>query len=126
MKGEAFLGELVYTTVLVVNALMVGEYEDSKFMSSLAVPTSVVLGDLSIGLISGGCFNPAIGIGVNAVYAWDHSTDHNFGNIWIYIIAPTLGGLIGAIINAIFRKEVKRQSGKAKKIEEHQQAMMAY
>jgi len=59
----------------------------------LAIGFTVVAGAFAGGGISGGAFNPAVGLGPNLIKG-------NFGPIWIYLVGPFLGGALAA---AMFR-----------------------
>ncbi|MFQ5570772.1 MAG: MIP/aquaporin family protein [Rhodothermales bacterium] len=62
----------------------------------LAIGFTVMVGAFAGGAVSGGAFNPAVGIGpivTNAVLG-----DGSFGDIWIYLVAPLLGGAASAFV----------------------------
>jgi glycerol uptake facilitator-like aquaporin len=46
------------------------------------------------GGISGGAFNPAVGIGPTLVNALIGGG--SFGNLWLYVVGPLLGGVLAA------------------------------
>lgn len=118
-RGEAFLAEFLYTTLLCANAIMAGVLTDSNLLVGAAVAMSVTAGDWSVGNISGGCFNPAVGFGVNLVHLFKDG-DH-FGNTWIYIIGPLIGGVLGGLTSTIFIKEIQNERAKiAEENQDHQ------
>lgn len=104
---SAFLAEMIYTTLIVGCALMVGHTNDSIVIVSSGVATAVFGGVLGVGLISGACFNPAVGLAANIVH-YINKGDH-FGHTWIYILAPFLGGIIAALLSTVFIQEMNAQ-----------------
>jgi aquaporin Z len=101
-SGEAFLAEMMVTSTLVMSALMVGEIPDSKLVQVGVVAMALFAGAHSVGYISGACFNPAIGIAANTTDSIKRGV-HYMEHIWIYLLAPSLGGVIAAIIHLIYR-----------------------
>ena len=89
--GAAFLSELTATLVFTAVILNVATTRAQAKNSFFGIAIGFVLAALasSIGNVSGGCLNPAIGI---ALPALAEKTD----DIWIYVLAPLLGGALGA------------------------------
>lgn len=65
--SQAFIAELVYTTLIVATALMVGKTKDSRILASVGVGAAYFSGVLCVSYYSGACFNPALGLAVNIV-----------------------------------------------------------
>lgn len=105
--AEAFFAELVYSALIVGVALMLGKLNDSIIIGTIGVGIAYFGGILAVGLISGGCFNPAIGLAVNIVHYSVHNSDAN--KTWVYIVAPLLGGAIAGVLNNVFLDELKAQ-----------------
>jgi aquaporin Z len=108
--ADAFFAELVYSSMIVGVALMIGMLRDSIIIGTVGLGAAYFGGVLAVGLISGGCFNPAVGLAVNIVHNSAHQT--HMGSTWIYIVAPLLGGAIAGVMNAIFLEELKAQKSK--------------
>ncbi len=65
----------------------------------LAIGFTVVVGAYAAGPISGGAFNPAVGLGptiTDMIFAGG-----SFGQTWIYLVAPLLGGWAAAAVYKI-------------------------
>ena len=62
----------------------------------LAIGFTVMVGAFSVGAISGGAFNPAVGVGPNIVQAISGDTS-NLHNIWLYIAGPFAGGALAGL-----------------------------
>ncbi|MBL4689762.1 MAG: aquaporin, partial [Nannocystaceae bacterium] len=60
----------------------------------LAIGFTVVVGAFAGGSVSGGAFNPAVGIGP-ALAAVGHAS---VGHTWIYAVGPFIGGAIAAAV----------------------------
>ena len=105
--ADSFFAELVYSTVIVGVSLMIGNMHDSVIIGTMGVGAAYFGGVLAVGLISGGCFNPAVGLAANLAYNSAHG--RHMGKIWVYLVAPVLGGAIAGVLNTIFLEEIKSQ-----------------
>ena len=71
----------------------------------LAIGFTIVIAAVSGGPISGGAFNPAVGIGATVINAMFGSG--SWASLWIYIAGPLLGGAIAAAIYNAQNPEVQ-------------------
>lgn len=94
----AALAEALFTFALVLVVLNVATHEATEGNSyyGLAIGFTVMVGAFAVGDISGGAFNPAVGVGSILVDAL--MGDGTFGNIWIYIVGPAAGGALAAVV----------------------------
>jgi len=94
----ALLVEFLFTFALclvVLNSATAKGTEGNSFYG-LAIGFTVMVGAFSGGGVSGGAFNPAVGIGpilINATMG-----DGGFGNLWLYLVGPFLGGAVAAMV----------------------------
>eukprot|EP00753_Platysulcus_tardus_P010681 PLAT2959.1.p1 GENE.PLAT2959.1~~PLAT2959.1.p1 ORF type:complete len:254 (+),score=89.02 PLAT2959.1:49-762(+) len=107
--GQGLLAEFLYTFALVTVVLNVATTKsnaDNSFYG-LAIGFTVFAGAASAGPVSGGVFNPAVGLGtvVSAV-----SIGLPGDAVWIYFLAPLLAGAFAA---AFFRFVNAREYKKA-------------
>jgi aquaporin Z len=105
--GEGFLAEMIYTAIICAVALMVGQISESIVFAGGVIALAVTASDWSVGRITGGCFNPAVAIGVNFIY-YAKNGGH-FAILWLYILAPLLGAVIGTGLACLFLDEVEAQ-----------------
>lgn len=88
--GPALLAEFLYTFALVYVVLNTATAKGTANNSfyGLAIGFTVLAGAFSVGSISGAAFNPAVAVGISimGLSAWS--------NIWIYLVATLLGGLV--------------------------------
>ncbi|XAR57235.1 hypothetical protein NMG60_11025297 [Bertholletia excelsa] len=94
LKGStsAFWVELIASFILMFLASSISH--QAKYVGNLAgivVGVAIGLAVLITGPVSGGSMNPARSLGP-AMVAW------KFDDIWIYLIAPTVGALGGALL----------------------------
>lgn len=92
--GPALLVEALWTFVLVYVVLNVATSKDHPNNSfyGLAIGTTVFVGAVGLGGISGGGFNPAVALGLSITGAF------SWGSYWIYFLAPIVGGAIAAVV----------------------------
>ncbi|HZN76804.1 MAG TPA: aquaporin [Micromonosporaceae bacterium] len=90
--GAAFVAELVFTFALAYVVLNVATSKDHPNNSfyGLAIGFTVLAGAVAVGGVSGGAFNPAVGLGISVAGLADWSM------IWIYLIATLAGGAAAA------------------------------
>jgi aquaporin Z len=94
----AFLIEFLFTFALclvVLNSATASGTAGNSFYG-LAIGFTVMIGAFSGGDISGGAFNPAVGIGPILMNAM--AGGGSFGNLWLYLVAPLLGGAVAAAV----------------------------
>lgn len=97
--GAHILNEFLFTFVLVLTVLQVAVSDKTKGNSfyGLAIGFAVFIGAAAGGGISGGAYNPAVGLGPILWEAFRSETA-NLGHVWIYIVGPMLGGLAAAFV----------------------------
>jgi MIP family channel proteins len=94
---DGFLLELVCTAVLVfIVAAVATDKRVQPAAVGLAIGGTLLFIELVAGPITGGSVNPARSIGP-AIASW------SFGDIWIYLTAPFIGGVIGAVCYEFIR-----------------------
>jgi aquaporin Z len=88
-----FAAELLYTFALVLVVLNTATHPDVEGNSfyGLAIGFTVAIGAWTVGPVSGGAFNPAVGTGPILVSAFSGGS---LANLWLYLTAPFLGGLL--------------------------------
>ncbi len=91
--GGVFLAEVLVTFALVLVILNVATSEATAGNSyyGLAIGFTVMAGAYIAGPVSGGVFNPAVGIGPTLVHTVIGGGD--LGSLWLYLAGPFLGGL---------------------------------
>ncbi|MCD7463702.1 hypothetical protein HAX54_051167 [Datura stramonium] len=94
---SAFLVELLATfIVLFLTASLTNDPQSTGPLSGFVVGGAIGLAVLISGPISGGSMNPARSLGP-AIVAW------KFVNLWIYVVAPTIGAVAGVIFYRLLR-----------------------
>ncbi|MEZ4771858.1 MAG: aquaporin [Bacteroidia bacterium] len=99
---EVLLTELLFTFALVLVFLNVSLSEKTRGNSyfGLAIGFAYLAGLFAGGPVSGGVFNPAVGLGPNLAV-------QNFTPIWIYIVAPLAGGALAGFVSKLQNPEEK-------------------
>jgi aquaporin Z len=100
----AVMIELIYTfalCIVVLNTATTADTEGNSYYG-LAIGFTIVVAAFAGGAISGGAFNPAVGIGP-AIYAAMLGQPGALSHVWIYLIGPLAGGALAA---AVFRLQV--------------------
>jgi aquaporin Z len=94
--GRAMLVEFLFTFALalvVLNTMTLAKTDGNSYYG-LAIGFTVMVGAVAVGGLSGGAFNPAVGVGPTLIHA-------SLGNgsllpLWIYIVGPLAGGAAAA------------------------------
>jgi aquaporin Z len=98
---QALLIEVLFTFALVLVVLNSATHAATKGNSfyGLAIGFTIVVAAFAGGPISGGAFNPAVGIGSTVFHAtmgagtWAH--------LWLYLVGPLAGGALAAGVFAV-------------------------
>ncbi len=100
---RAFLAELLFTFALayvVLNAATSKDHPKNSFYG-LAIGLTVLAGAVAVGGVSGGAFNPAVGLGV--VVAAIVSANA----LWIYLVATLAGGAAAGLVFRLLNPDDK-------------------
>lgn len=73
----------------------------------LAIGFTIVVAAFAGGDISGGAFNPAVGIGPNLIKGTLGGDASAMGNIVLHVVAPLIGGALAAIVFRIQEESVE-------------------
>lgn len=94
----ALLVEFLFTFALALVVLNVATYSKTLGNSfyGLAIGFTVVAAAFAGGPISGGAFNPAVGIGPTVVDAM--LGGGSYQHLWLYLVGPLLGGIAAALV----------------------------
>jgi len=95
---SALLVEVLYTFALALVVLQCATSKGTEGNSfyGLAIGFTVVVAAFAGGGISGGAFNPAVGIGHTvANMVMDGGS---VANIWLYLVGPLVGGALAAVV----------------------------
>jgi aquaporin Z len=98
--GAALLVEFLFTFALalvVLNAATAPATQGNSYYG-LAIGFTLMVGAIAGGGVSGGAFNPAVGIGPILVDA--ALGEGALRHVWIYIVAPLAGGALAAYVFA--------------------------
>lgn len=100
---QAGLGELLYTFMLctaVLNTAASKKHGGKDQFYGLSIGFSVVAGGYGAGSISGGCFNPAVALGIDA-----SSIGLGFGWCFVYFVFEIIGACIASALFRLCRPE---------------------
>ena len=97
---SALLVEILYTFALVIVVLNVATSKKTEGNSyyGLAIGFTIAAAAFAGGPVSGGAFNPAVGIGTVVMHGL--LGDGSYGHVWLYVVGPLIGGVAAA---GIFR-----------------------
>ena len=88
---QSFVLELVFTFFLMLVILAVTSKPELTAATGLAIGSTILVGALVAGPISGGSFNPARSI-APAIITWQ------IQSLWVYILAPVMGAVLAALL----------------------------
>jgi aquaporin Z len=95
---SALIVEFVFTFALCLTVLSTAtskKVEGNSFYG-LAIGFTVMVGAFAGGPISGGAFNPAVGLGPTIVHAMIGGG--SLAHLWLYLVGPLLGGVVAALV----------------------------
>jgi aquaporin Z len=94
----ALLNEVLFTFALCLVVLNVATSKKTSGNSyyGLAIGFTVVVGAFAGGGVSGGAYNPAVGLGLNLVHGM--LAGAGMGHAWLYLVGPLLGGALAATV----------------------------
>jgi aquaporin Z len=94
--AQATVAEVLFTFALcsVVLAIATSEKTSGNYVYGWAIGATVIVGAYSVGTISGGAFNPAVGTGPALMDFINGGAD--FKHVFIYWLGPVAGGLLAA------------------------------
>jgi aquaporin Z len=101
----ALLLEFLFTFALaltVLNTATSSKTQGNSFYG-LAIGFTIVVAAFAGGPISGGAFNPAVGIGPTVVDAMLGAGSYQ--HLWLYLVGPLLGGLAAAVVFRVQERE---------------------
>lgn len=92
------LSEFLYTFALALVVLQVATADATAGNSyyGLAIGFTVMVGAFAAGPVSGGAFNPAVGVGPTLMNAI--AGGGSLGALWFYLLGPFLGGAAAAVV----------------------------
>jgi aquaporin Z len=94
----ALVNEILFTFALCLVVLNVATSKKTEGNSyyGLAIGFTVVVGAFAGGGVSGGAYNPAVGLGLNLVHGV--LTGAAMGHMWLYLVGPLVGGALAALV----------------------------
>lgn len=101
----AWLVEILFTFALCLVVFHTAMHAETKGNSyyGLAIGFTVTAGAIAGGPISGGAFNPAVGVGPILVHATIGDGDP--ADLLLYVAAPCLGGMLAAFVSRAQERE---------------------
>jgi aquaporin Z len=93
---SALSAEIIFTLALVLVVLNVAATRQTSGNSyyGIAIGFTVAAGVFVAGPISGGAFNPAVGLSATLVgVLWDHGS---WSDLWLYVVGPLAGAALAA------------------------------
>ncbi len=96
--AQALLTEILYTFALALVVLNVATTRATEGNSyyGLAIGVTIVAAAFTGGPISGGAFNPAVGIGPTIIHATMGSG--SWSHLWLYLVGPPVGGTLAVLV----------------------------
>lgn len=96
--AAVLLAEVLFTFALALVVLNVttADATEGNAYYGLAIGFTVMAGAFAVGPVSGGVFNPAVGVGPILVDAL--AGEGSLAGLWIYVVGPVLGGVVAAAV----------------------------
>ena len=97
---QAFVVEIILTFLLMIVVMGTTDANAHSDMAGLAIGGIVALDAFVGGSLTGASMNPARSI-APALFA------HKLGQLWIYILAPSIGAIVAAVVYKILLRKTK-------------------
>ena len=99
--------ETLFTFALVLVVLNVADHPKTKSNSfyGIAVGFTVLAAAFAAGPLSGGAFNPAVGIGPALFHTFHAAKVSALENVWIYLLGPFTGGALASLLFVWLKEE---------------------
>lgn len=95
---SGIFSELIFTFAICLVVLNIAYSRQSgNFFYGFAVGMTIMAGSASVGRISGGAFNPAAATGLQVAMCIISNCD-DLKSVWIYWLAPLIGGVAAALL----------------------------
>jgi aquaporin Z len=94
-----------FALALVILNVATAKATEGNSYYGLAIGFTVLAGAFAVGPVSGGVFNPAVGIGPITVDLL--AGEGSLGNLWLYIVGPIVGA---ALAVPVFRMQNPEES----------------
>ena len=94
-QSQAFFMEVFATCQLILTLMIIVDLKDPLHVGIFSVVMTVYLIIALAGPISGGCLNPTLCTGINLANAAITGDSKPIKIIWLYILAPLIGAIIG-------------------------------
>ena len=103
--GQSLLVEILFTFALasVILAVATSKALDGNYIYGLAIGLTVTASAFAGGGISGGAFNPAVGLGPIILDVINGGS--SLGHAWLYIVGPFAGGALAAILYKVLNPD---------------------
>ena len=101
----SLLVEVLFTFALalvVLNSAASAKTHGNSFYG-LAIGYTIVVAAFAGGPVSGGAFNPAVGLGPALVHALVGGG--SIGHVWLYLVGPLTGGALAAVVFNLQERE---------------------
>ncbi len=94
----ALFAEVLFTFALALVVLNVACSDKTKGNSyyGVAIGFTVLAAAFAAGGVSGGAFNPAVGVGPTLIHAT--TGGGSWAHLWLYLLGPFAGGLLASIV----------------------------
>ncbi len=103
---QALLNEALYTFALCLVVLNVACSKRTAGNSyyGLAIGFTIVVAAYAGGWVSGGAYNPAVGIGPTVSYAV--LSGGSFSKVWLYVVGPIIGACLAAAVFNVQERDI--------------------
>ena len=103
IKSVLIEGTFTFALVMVVLNVATHKKTEGNSYYGLAIGFTILAAAFAGGPISGGAFNPAVGLG--PILMDTFTGGDSIGNLWVYLVGPFGGGIVAGIIFNYLNKD---------------------
>lgn len=112
------VASFIFTLIFMTQSEKTTRFSEDPALTNLFISIAYSSCLALTGPVSGGCINPAIGLGFNLVNFIDHGTAESIEWIWIYTLMPFFGSLLGIVIYEAKFKQMQRDAKNEKELDD--------
>ena len=112
------VASFIFTLIFMTQSEKTTRFSEDPALANLFISIAYSSCLALTGPVSGGCINPAIGLGLNLVNFIDNGTAESIEWVWVYTLMPFIGSLLGIVMYEAKFKQMQREAKDGEELED--------